>query len=131
MTAIDVVAAIKAMFAPQDWDIASEDKLCEWMLSDKATMLLPDEYFFAAKELIQQKKLGMTAKHFFTKGCMQASFLDRESCKPKSALETILAISPEFLWNELGADVVRRAVELDPDFINSEIYLAMYGRKAA
>jgi hypothetical protein len=101
-----VIWKIKPMFQPELWNIKDEKRLAEHIAANND--LWGDEWVYAARELIEEKALPMTAREFFNRGAKQASFLDADWWKPKTAIETILKINPEFLFSDFYTELTER-----------------------
>ena len=122
-----IIWKIKPMFQPELWNIQDEKRLAVWMSSHES--VFGDEWIYAARDLISNLNLKMTAREFFFRGHKQSSIFDTSDSKPRSAMESILMIYPDFFESELVRDVVDRAVAMDADYVNSDIYKAVYGNK--
>ena len=117
-----IIWKIKTMFQPELWNIKDERRLAEHIAVNSD--LCGDEWIYAARDLISNLNLKMTAREFFFRGHKQSSIFDTSDSKPRSAMESILMIYPDFFESELVRDVVDRAVAMDADYVNSDIYKA-------
>ena len=117
-----IIWKIKPMFQPELWNIQDERRLAVWMSSHES--VFGDEWIYAARDLISNLNLKMTAREFFFRGHKQSSIFDTSDSKPRSVMESILMIYPDFFESELARDVVDRAVAMDADYVNSDIYKA-------
>lgn len=124
---VNIIYPIQQMFKIEDWDIKDVDALAVWMSSHES--VFGDEWIYAARDLISNLNLKMTAREFFFRGHKQSSIFDTSDSKPRSAMESILMIYPDFFESELVRDVVDRAVAMDADYVNSDIYKAVYHNK--
>ena len=101
-----IIWKIKPMFQPELWNIRDEKRLAEHIAVNND--LWGDEWVYAARELIQEKELTITAREFFNRGARQASFLDAGYWKEESVIDTILRVSPEFLFSDLYTELTER-----------------------
>ena len=101
-----IIWKIKPMFQPELWNIQNERRLAEHIAVNSD--LWGDEWVYAARELIEEKSLQMTAREFFNRGAKQASFLDASYWKGESAIDTILRVSPEFLFSDLYTELTEQ-----------------------
>ena len=101
-----IIWKIKPMFQPELWNIKDEKRLAEHIAVNND--LWGDEWVYAARELIEEKEIKMTAREFFNRGAKQASFLDAGYWKGESAIDTILRVSPEFLFSDLYTELTEQ-----------------------
>ena len=101
-----IIWKIKPMFQPELWNIQDEKRLAEHIAVNSD--LWGDEWVYAARELIQEKSLQMTSREFFNRGAKQASFLDAGYWKGESVIDTILRVSPEFLFSDLYTELTEQ-----------------------